>query len=61
MEIETILDEYRRGDESRRLSLFMAYRELRELFERIEEESAHDDFMLIRFPWTRKHRVPRAA
>jgi hypothetical protein len=61
MELEKVLDEYRNGDESRRLSLFMAYRELREHFGRIEEESEHDDFTAIRFPWRRKHHVARAA
>lgn len=61
MDIEKVLDAYRMGDESRRLSLFMTYRELRDHFERIEEESAHDDFAIIRFPWSRKHRIERAA
>lgn len=61
MDIEKILDEYRNSDESKRLSLFMAYRELRDHFERIEQESSHDDFLIIRFPWNKKHHVERAA
>jgi hypothetical protein len=59
MNIETVLEEYRKGDESRRLSLFLAFRELRELFEQIEQESSHEGFM-IRFPWSRRH-LPKVA
>lgn len=61
MEIEKVLEEYRAGDDSKRLSLFLAYRELREQFSSIEQESSHDDFMIIKFPWSRKHHVERAA
>ena len=61
MDIEKVLNEYRNGDESKRLSLFLAYRELREQFEQIEEASEHKDFVLIRFPWSRKHHVEQAA
>jgi hypothetical protein len=61
MNIEQVLDEYRKGDESKRLSLFLANRELREQFNRIEQESDHDDFTIIRFPWSRKHRLAQAA
>jgi hypothetical protein len=61
MNIEQVLDEYRKGDESRRLSLFLANRELREQFNRIEQESDHDDFTIIRFPWSRKPRLAQAA
>ena len=61
MDIDKVLEEYRAGDESKRLSLFMAYRELRDQFERIEDETGHDDLALIRFPWSRKVRVARAA
>ncbi len=61
MNIAKILDEYRNGDESKRLSLFLAYRDLRDYFTRIEEESSHDDFMIIRSPWSKKHRLARAA
>jgi len=61
MNIEQVLDEYRKGDESKRLSLFLAYRELRDNFSSIEQESDHDDFTIIRFPWTRKHHVLKAA
>ncbi len=62
MNIENVLDEYRNGDDSKRLSLFLAYRELRDHFNRIEQESTHDDFVIIRFPWWRSKRdLPRAA
>jgi hypothetical protein len=61
MNIEQVLDEYRKGDESKRLSLFLANRELREQFNSIEQESDHDDFALLRFPWSRKHHVLKAA
>ncbi len=66
MNREEVLDVYRKGDESKRLSLFLAYRDLREEFSRIEQESSHDDFVVIDFPWSRKHwqkkhLVPRAA
>lgn len=61
MEREKVLEEYRKGDDSRRLGLFLAFRELREQFDRIEQEIMHDDFRLIRFPWSRKHRVDQAA
>ncbi len=61
MNIENVLDEYRNGDDSKRLSLFLAYRELREIFNRIEEESPHDDFVVVRFPWRRKRVLQRAA
>ncbi len=54
MNIEKVLNEYRDGDDSKRLSLFLAYRELRESFSRIEQESTHDDFVIIRFPWRKK-------
>lgn len=61
MDIEKVLDTYRSGDDAKRLSLFLAFRELREHFDRIEQESSHDDFAIIRFPWSRKQRVERAA
>lgn len=61
MDTEKILDEYRNGDEGRRLTLFMAYRDLRDYFTRIEQENPRDDLVLISFPWSRKHHVARAA
>jgi len=61
MDIEKILDQYRAGDESKRLSLFMAYRELRDNFNRIEQEAPLDDFVVIKFPWNRKRDFPQAA
>ncbi len=60
MNIEKVLEEYRDGDDSKRLSLFLAYRELRDHFSRIEQESPHDEYV-IRFPWHRKRDLPRAA
>ncbi len=61
MDIEKVLEEYRTGDESKRLSLFLAFRELRELFSRIEDEGTPDDLRVIRFPWKRKPRLAHAA
>jgi len=62
MTIEDILEEYRNGDDGKRLSLFLAFRELRESFSRIDQESPHDDFILT-FPWRKKEKdaFPRAA
>lgn len=64
MEIDKVLDSYRAGDENKRLSLFLGYRELRDQFEKIEQE----DFALVfpwsgkhHFPWNRKHRLAHAA
>ena len=61
MDIDKILDEYRKGDEGKRLGLFLAFRDLRDHFSRIEQENPDDDFAVLRFPWSRKHHVPRAA
>ena len=61
MDVEKILDEYRKGDEGKRLRFFLAFRDLRDDFSRIEQESPDDDFAIIRFPWSRKHHVARAA
>jgi hypothetical protein len=61
MNIEKVLEEYRDGDDSKRLSLFLAYRELRGQFSSIEQESSHEDFTFIKFPWSRKHHVEHAA
>jgi hypothetical protein len=57
MEINMVLDAYRAGDENKRMSLFLEYRDLRDLFEQIELESDHEDFV-IAFPWSRKHHFP---
>ncbi len=38
MDINRILEAYRHGDEDKRLSLFLGYRELRDEFSRIEQE-----------------------
>ena len=62
MNIEKVLDEYRDGDDSKRLSLFLAHRELRDNFSAIEQENPHDDdFVIIRYPWSRKRDLPQAA
>ena len=66
MNREEVLELYRKGDENKRLSLFLGYRDLRDDFSLIEQESEHDDFAIIRFPWSRKHwhkhhLVPRHA
>lgn len=61
MDIEKILEEYRNGDEGKRLRLFLAFRDLRDYFSNIEQENQHDDFAIVRFPWSRKRRLVRAA
>ena len=61
MDIEKILEEYRKGDEGMRLRLFLAFRDLRDSFSRIEQESPDDGFFIVSFPWSRRHHVPRAA
>ncbi|HTG02132.1 MAG TPA: hypothetical protein VK654_16235 [Nitrospirota bacterium] len=61
MDVLKVLEEYRNGDEGKRLSLFMAYRELRDQFAMIEEETSHDDFLILTFPWTKKRRLAQAA
>ncbi len=38
VDIDQIFRDYRNGDEDRRLSLFLSYRDLRSEFSRIEEE-----------------------
>ena len=38
MDIDKVLDAYRRGDEDKRLSLFLGHRELRDEFSRIEQD-----------------------
>ena len=53
MNREEVLELYRKCDENRRLSLFLGYRDLRDDFSLIEQESEHDDFAIIRFPWSR--------
>jgi len=61
MDVTTILEEYRNGDEGKRLRLFLAFRDLRDDFSRIEEECPDDDFSIVRFPWSRNNNVQRAA
>lgn len=61
MDTKKVLEEYENSNDGKRVDLFLAYRELREQFCRIDQESPHDDFAIIKFPWSRKRRVPRAA
>jgi hypothetical protein len=65
MDIDTVLNEYRTADDGKRLSLFLEYRELRDLFEQIEQQSTHEDFV-IALPWRwwskrHHHRLAHAA
>ncbi len=61
MDIDRILEDYRDGDEDRRLHLILAFRDLRDDFSRIEEEFPNDEFTIIRLPWGRKNRLAKAA
>jgi hypothetical protein len=61
MDTDKILEEYQNGDDGKRLSLFLAYRELREQFSTMEQESVHDDFAIFEFSWSRKRHIPHAA
>jgi hypothetical protein len=38
MDIDRVLDEYRQGDADKRISLFLYHRELRDAFNRIEQD-----------------------
>ncbi len=42
MDRDRIIDKYRNGDQDRRMSFFLYYRELREAFDAIEQESTED-------------------
>lgn len=42
MQIDQVLDEYRKGNADVRISLFLSYRELRDEFARIEEDDPAD-------------------
>ncbi len=61
MDIEKILEEYRNGDEGMRLRLFLAFRDLRDYFSEIENESPNDEFTLAGLSWIGKQHLPRAA
>ena len=61
MDMEKVIEEYKSGDDARRLGLFLTYRELREQFSTIEQESSHDDFLILKFPWSKKRPSRRAA
>ncbi len=60
-DIDKILEEYRTGDEGMRLRLFLAFRDLRDDFSSIDEEGSRDDFAILRFPWSRRRGLARAA
>ncbi len=47
MDVEKILDTYRNGDEDMRLRLFLAFRDLRDHFSRIEQENPVTDFFAV--------------
>ncbi len=61
MDRDKVLQQYKGGDDGRRLGLFLTYRELREEFLSIEQAGQHDDFRIIELPWSRKGRAKRAA
>ncbi len=61
MDTRNVLEEYEKGDDGKRLDLFLTYRDLREQFSTIDQAGDHDEFVLFRFPWSRKRRLPRAA
>jgi hypothetical protein len=61
MDTGKILEEYRNGDEGIRLRLFLAFRDLRDYFSGIEQESPEYHFSIVRFPWSRKRDASRAA
>jgi len=42
MKIDKVLDEYRKGDADKRMSLFLSYREYRDEFTDIEQEQPMD-------------------
>ncbi len=61
MDVEKILEAYRFGDAGKRLSLFLAYRDLRDAFLSIEEEGKGGDFEMIELPWSKKRHFQQAA
>ncbi len=61
MDIERVLEEYRDGDEGKRLRLFLAFRDLRDYFSRIDEECPDDDVFIVRALWSGKQHRARAA
>jgi hypothetical protein len=54
MDSEEILDAYRKSDESKRLGFFLTYRDLRDQFSSIEDESSSGDQAILRIPSVRK-------
>ncbi len=61
MDSDSILDAYRKGDQGERLRLFLAFRDLRDHFSRIDEESPDSDFFILKCPINRNQPFPRAA
>jgi hypothetical protein len=61
MDIEKVLDDYRNGDEGKRLCLFLAFRDLRDYFSLIEQENPDEGFAILDFPWNSRRHVARAA
>jgi len=55
MEIEQILNDYRNGDDDKRLCLFLTYRELRDEFNRVDQENAAHQSPILCYP-TSVHR-----
>ncbi len=53
MDVRAILDEYRKGDEGKRIRLFLAFRDLRDYFSYIDDETPVHDLTIPfpRFPW----------
>jgi hypothetical protein len=50
MEIEQVLNEYRNGDEDKRLCLFLTYRELRDELSCIDQDGAVDQSAILCSP-----------
>ncbi len=54
MDIERVLNDYRNGNEDKRLSLFLYYRELRDEFSRIDRETAADKSPIRGIKWLKQ-------
>jgi hypothetical protein len=50
MNIDEVLDEYRKGDADKRIGLFLYYRELRDAFERVEQNDPLELFPVRKEP-----------
>ena len=60
MKIDEILDEYRQGDADQRISLFLYHLELRDAFDKIEQEDPLDLFVVTKSSWVSERRAFRA-